>query len=155
MNLEDLIADAVKRKAIKPPRKAAETKAALKKTREELRTITLERCIPESVHLRTTAQTCQCGATYECINYVPLVKCVSPNITHFRPEEDLTDYSELPIFIETQLVTLPYCAACLVGATFLPPTVVEKAPDFDEQLFDDLYNAIYSTGTDRYDNEDQ
>ncbi len=155
MNLDDLIADAVRRKGVKAPRKAAQTKAAIKKTAEEMRASTLERCIPESVHLRTTTQTCQCGAVYEAVNYVPLVKCVGERITHFRPEPDLLEYSGLPVFIETQLINIPYCAACLGAiATFLPPTVVEEPHIFEDQLFDDLYDAIYSTGTENYDDDE-
>ncbi len=156
MNLEDLIADAVKRKGVKAPQRAAQNKAAVKKTAEEMRFATLERCIPESVHLRTTTQTCKCGAVYEAVNSVPLVKCVGVNVTHFRPEEDLTEYNELPMFIETRLVNIPYCTACLTGATFLEPTIAEDIAPFEDREFTELYNAIYSTELQTYaDDEDK
>lgn len=158
MNLDELIADSVKRAGVKAPRKAAQTKAAVKKTAEELRFAILERCVPESIHLRTISQTCQCGATYESVNTVPLVKCVGNNVTHFRPEEDLTKYAELPIFIEPTVIEIPYCGACLIpmGATLMEPVPAEDVIHITDREFDDLYNTIYSTGTEPYaDDEDK
>jgi len=157
MNLDDLIADAIKRKGVKAPKRAAATKAAVKKTAEELRFATLDRCVPESIHLRTISQTCVCGATYESVNTVPLVKCVGVNVTHFRPEEDLTEYADLPIFIEPTVIEIPYCGACLIpmGATLMEPVPAEDVVHITDRDFDDLYNTIYSTGTDTYNDEDK
>jgi len=156
MNLDDLIADAVKRKEVKAPKRAAKTKAAIKRTAEEMRFATLERCIPESVHLHTTNQLCKCGARYEAVNNIPLVKCVGISVTHFRPEEDLTDFSKLPIFVETRLVEIPYCAACLTGATFITLEPEDEPIHIKNSEFKELYDTIYSTGIETYvDDEDR
>ena len=155
-SLEGLIADAIKRKAVKAPKRAAQTKAETKRTAEEMRFATLERCIPESIHLRTISQTCKCGITYQSVNTVPLVKCVGVNVTHFRPEEDLTKYAHLPMYIEPTTIEIPYCGVCLetMGAILMEPVQAEEFKPIEDSDFDDLYDAIYSTGTETYDDDE-
>lgn len=123
-SLDELIADAVRRKGMKTPRRSGAKKPedSFKNTKEQLRIMALERCIPESIHLRITHQTCKCGTEYEAVNSVPLVKCVSKNLTHFRPEEDLEVYHRLPYFIETLQVDIPYCPKCLPDVTHIEAT---------------------------------
>ena len=124
MNLQELIADAVKRKGMKSPRRSdsKKTEDSYKNTKEQLRILALERCIPESIHLRITHQTCKCGVEYKAINSVPLVKCVGKNLTHYRPEENLEVYHRLPYFIETLEVAIPYCPECLPNVTHIEAT---------------------------------
>lgn len=117
MNLAELLADA-KRLKVAGKKKtvtktAADSEDAYRKTKEELRKLTLARCIPESIHLRVTHQTCVCGKTYEAINCIPLVKCVSSTLVHYRPEENLSTFSGLPYFIEITQVVIPYCTSCI------------------------------------------
>ena len=127
MNLTDLIADALKRSKTTPKKaKRGKVKDLIKRTKEELRELLLERCVPESIHLRVIRQTCKCGAEFSSINTVPLVKCVGPTLTHYRPEENLAKYDTLPYFIEPIKVDIPYCTECLPYAIYIEPTVPEK-----------------------------
>ncbi len=114
MDLNTLIADA-KTRSLKPkPRKkkADTAKAAFRKTREELRKITLAQCEPVSVHLRVTQQTCTCGNIYRSQNNVPLVKKVSSVLDHYEPAKDMNALSDLPHLTEVQEIKIPYCEAC-------------------------------------------
>lgn len=114
--LDDFVAGALKRAADlkSAKRKSGKTKAddAYTRTKAELRAMQLEACVPMSIHLRMTTQTCNCGEVYDSINSVPLAKCVSTRLTHFRPEPDLEPYKELPWFTEVYNVDIPYCHAC-------------------------------------------
>ena len=59
MNLDELIADARKRKGTKVPKRSAKgnTWSGIgRQTKEELRKIRLDNCVPVSIHLRTTTQ---------------------------------------------------------------------------------------------------
>lgn len=140
VNLAELLADA---KKLKPKGKkkivaksAADTEEAYRRTKEELRNLALARCIPESIHLRVTHQTCNCGKTYEAVNLIPLVKCVSPSLTHYQPEESLKEFPGLPYFIEITQVSIPYCIACIAEA--IPP--VETLPNDDAETAPGLPN---------------
>ena len=123
MNLDELIADAKRRKGLKSPkrsRKSATGEDAFKQTKEYFRQLKLEACIPESIHLRVTHQTCECGAVRECVNQVPLVKKVSPSLVHFEAHEHIhgEEYDSLPRFIDVIKVDVPYCEDCFVNATY-------------------------------------
>lgn len=115
MGLDALIADAKRRKGLKSPKrsKKADTgEDAFKRTKEYLRQLKLEACIPESVHLKVTHQTCACGQEYQCINQWPLVKKVSKSLTHFEAYEDIQEFSGLPRFTDVQQIKVPFCEVC-------------------------------------------
>lgn len=126
MSLEALIADAKKRANApkKAPRSRAKAVDAYYKTKEELLAMKLEACVPVSVHLRVTYQTCECGSKFESVNTWPLVKRVSPSLTHFEAVESqdpgtLEKYNHLPRFIETRKVYVPWCEDCFANATYV------------------------------------
>lgn len=120
MGLDALIADAKRRKGLKSPKrsKSASADTTFKQTKEYLRQLKLEACIPESVHLRVTHQTCACGEEYQCINQWPLVKKVSTSLTHFEAYEDILKFSGLPRFTDVQQIKIPFCEVCFVKSTY-------------------------------------
>ena len=135
MNLDELIADAKRRKGLKRSKRSRKSDTgedAFKRTKEYLRQLKLEACVPVSVHLRVTHQTCECGAVRECVNQVPLVKKVSVSLTHFEAHEIIHDaeYGSLPRFIDVVKVDVPYCEDCFVNAkyTWEDLDVTLKAP---------------------------
>jgi hypothetical protein len=126
MSLEALIADAKKR--AKAPKKAPRSRSnaadAYYRTKEELLAMKLEACVPVSVHLRVTYQACECGAALQSVNTWPLVKRVSPSLTHFEAVEsqnpgDLSKYNDLPRFLEVRKVDVPWCEDCFANATYV------------------------------------
>ncbi len=120
MGLEALIADAKRRKGLKRPKRSkAETgDDQFKRTKEYLRQLKLDACIPESVHLKATHQTCACGEEYQCINQWPLVKKVSKTLTHFEAYENINEFSGLPRFTDVIQVKIPFCEVCFVKSTY-------------------------------------
>ena len=132
INLDELIADARRRKGVKAPKRSAKRATPtddFRQTKEELRAMRLAACVPQSVHLRTTTQYCDCGEVYHSMNNVPLVKRIGSNLEHYEPHEDLADFIELPRFVENRIVKIPYCDSCLTNATI----VVEVVPDVLEK----------------------
>lgn len=123
MNLDELIADAKRRKGLKSPKRSRKSDTgedSFKRTKEYLRQLKLEACIPESIHLRVTHQTCECGAVRECVNQLPLVKKVSPSLVHYEAYEKIhgEGLNTLPRFIDVTKVDVPYCEDCFVNATY-------------------------------------
>lgn len=119
MNLDELIADARKRKGTKTPKRSTKGNTGsgiVRQTKEELRKIRLDNCVPVSIHLRTTTQYCECGETWHSVNTVPLVKRVGTNLTHFEPHDDLSEFNDLPRIVEEFSVAIPYCDTCLANA---------------------------------------
>ena len=122
MNLDELIADARRRKGVKAPKRSAKRAAPADdyhRTKEELRAMRLEACVPTSIHLRTTTQHCQCGEVYHSMNNVPLVLRTSTTLNHYEPHEDLKDFDALPRFIETISINISHCDSCFRNSTFV------------------------------------
>lgn len=130
MSLEALIADAkrLSKKTVKRTRTSREAPGeAFYRTKEELRQMKLDACAPVSVHLRVTYQKCECGAALQSVNTYPLVKRVSPILTWFEAIKSqdpgtLSQYNELPRFIETRYVDVPWCEDCFANATYIEAT---------------------------------
>jgi hypothetical protein len=131
MNLDLFIASAVERvkHAKRAKRKVVkdDSVTAYHKTREELRAMKLAACVPVSVHLRITQQTCECGEVYNAVNSWPLIKRVSPILTHFEAVKSqdpnaLTEYNHLPRIIETRELSIPWCETCFANATYVEGT---------------------------------
>jgi len=121
MSLDAFIADAVRRaelKKLKPRAKAVPKDDAYRRTKEELRKMQLDACIPKSIHLRITYQDCECGASYESVNQTPLVLCVGKNLKHYEPHEAIhgDEYAPLPRYMEIRHVNIPYCPDCFANA---------------------------------------
>jgi len=122
MNLDDLIADAMKRKKEKPKRASrAKPDDAYRATKEELRKLQLDQCVPVSIHLKMTEQICECGESFCSVNCTPLVKCVSKTVTHYRPQEVIhgPEYDMLPRYIHMKRVEIPYCETCFANARYV------------------------------------
>lgn len=131
MNLDALIADAKKLSKKKPASKRRTSREApgadFYRTKEELRQMQLDACVPISVHLRVNYQTCECGNKLQAVNTYPLVKRVSPRLTWFEAvkSEDpgtLSQYNHLPRFIEVRRVEVPWCEDCFANATYIEAT---------------------------------
>jgi len=148
MSLDAFIADAkLRAKSPKAPKRGQRVRPdggeAYRRTKEELLQMKLEACVPVSVHLRTTYQTCKCGSTFESVNSWPLVKRVSPSLTHFEAVKDqdprtLSQYNTLPRFIENRSVEVPWCPDCFANATYFELVDEPVAPDHpqEEELSD-------------------
>ena len=121
MNLQELIADSKLRAGQKKPRRTRPEKDSFALTKEELRKLKLEQCVPQSIHLRLVQQICECGNKMTVINQGPLVKKVSPSLTHFEYHEDIhkDDYAALPRFIEVSQMDVMYCEDCFVNAHYV------------------------------------
>ena len=81
----------------------------------------LDQCVAVSVHLRTTTQTCECGSVFQSVNCYPLVKKVSPTLTHFEAVKSqdpgaLSKYNALPRIHEVRSVDIPWCEDCFANA---------------------------------------
>lgn len=134
MSLEALIADA--KRIAKQPKKARGARVrpeggeAFRRTKEELLAMKLEACVPTSVHLRMTTQTCECGEVMNSINNWPLVKRVSSALTHYEAIDTqdptaLSKYDDLPRFIECRNINIPWCESCFANATYIEPEAEE------------------------------
>ena len=137
MNLQELIADAKRRQEAKKTRaprpKKKDGEDAVAQTKEYLRQLKLDACVPVSVHLRVTHQTCECGAHHESVNNYPLIKKESPSLTHYESvvsenPADLSQYNDLPRFIDVTKVYVPWCEDCFANAHY---TFTEVAPTRD------------------------
>lgn len=125
MNLLELVADANRRAKLKPSKKRKVATDEFTRTKEELRKYRLEQCIPESIHLRIIRQTCNCGNELTAINTGPLVKKISPSITHFEYHEDISKFNGLPRYVEVLRITVPYCEECFTEMLDTDPIYVE------------------------------
>lgn len=126
MSLDALIADAKARAKVAKKTKAKARRElpgeAFHRTVEELRQMKLDACVPVSVHLRMTIQTCECGEVFNSINSWPLVMRKSPTLTHFEAVKSddpnaLAPYNALPRFLEIKRVDIPWCETCFANAT--------------------------------------
>jgi hypothetical protein len=145
MNLDELIADAHRRKGLKSPKrsKRVDTKSDYHRTKEELRALALERCIPVSIHLRMIRQTCTCGEVYQSVNTTPLIKRVSPSLTHFEAHEDITPFDMLPRYLEIAETELPYCQACFnPEETTVIPVPIKEEPKPKGNALDVFLNKV-------------
>lgn len=135
MNLDTLIAEAKAR--AKAPKKAKGARVrpeggdAYQRTKAELLQMKLDACVPISVHLRLTTQTCECGEVMNSVNTWPLVKRTSPSLTHFEAIDTqdpnaLSKYNHLPRFIEVAEVIVPWCETCFANATYVEAPTHEK-----------------------------
>jgi hypothetical protein len=130
MSLEAFIAEAKARAKAKPGRKVASRPTpgeSYQRTREELLQMKLDACVPVSVHLRITYQQCECGERYESVNTWPLIKRVSPTLTHYEAVRSqdpnaLAPYHALPRFVEFKEVQVPWCDTCFANATHVEVT---------------------------------
>ena len=146
MNLDDLVKDAVKRKGEKKrsPRRSSrpEPTADYQRTKEELRQLMLDACVPTSVHLMITEQRCECGEVYQSVNALPLVKCVGEKLTHFKGVESyrsMQEYDHLPKVIDRKVVDIPYCETCFVNAREGETETIASIFDWstDDRVYDD------------------
>lgn len=114
MDLDTLLKEA---KAIAKEPKSRKKKASaldiVKQTKAQLRAITIARCVPTAIVLRITYQDCACGHTLESVNNVPLVRRVSPVLTHLEACPDLTEFDHLPRTVEHVTIKVPYCGECI------------------------------------------
>ena len=150
MDFDTLVAEAVKLKGAKkkaPRRSSRPTQGdAYRQTKEELRKLQLERCVPESVHLRLTDQECECGEHMQSVNTVPLVKCVGPTLTHFRGVNsfaEMAEYNDLPRVIEITKIHVPYCETCFANAS-VTVQAPQGPPDFED--FASLFESVVAGG---------
>ena len=113
---DKLISEAMALKGQAKKKRPARREAAsevVRRTKEELRAMQLEQCEPTAVVLRTTEQTCRCGATYTSVNNVPLLFRVGKKLSHYEPCLNPDDYLHLPFIQEVHDVALDWCPTCM------------------------------------------
>ena len=114
MDLDAFIQQA-KADAKKPKKRKArapDKSTDFERTKEYLRQLRLDSCIPVSVHLRINTQYCRCSARYTSINSTLLVKKEGNSLTHYEQITNAEDYPDLPRVLEERKTRIGHCPAC-------------------------------------------